>query len=178
MNRFDRTLSALAVFFSLVAITVGGAALHRAAGMSVVEPSSVPEKAGSLRIQIAEPLPGDEADGPELPLIGFVDAVGEKAAPPAATSLLYQQAGIELVAFVRPLVEPTVWWVQPRLRLSGDGSFEGTLSLGDEHGAGAGLEFEIQVLALPRGTFAPGDQLGSAPSGYSTSRTVRIKRRS
>lgn len=129
-------------------------------------------------LDLSEPQNGAEMTGPVIRIAGRTDfrttAIEVESNPRVNLALAQNQ--VELVPFVRPVSEAKWWWVQPSPVVRQDGSFEGSVFIGESGGAGIGIKFQIVVLAVPKGSVREGDKLVNLPFSYAASNIVTVKR--
>ena len=112
------------------------------------------------------------------PIAGLVDlrtTAAEVESPPPM-NLVLGDKNVELVPFVRPLSEAKWWWAQATPLVHRDGTFEGSVFIGEKRGSGVGVNFQIAVLAVPKGSITEGDRLTNLPFSYATSNVVTVRR--
>jgi hypothetical protein len=141
-----------------------------AAGRRVVDTA----QRTSLQLSIDSPANGEEIPSWTVALVGRVAVEGEPGRQ--AVDTLLGDRDIAIVPFVRPLTDQTHWWAQEQPVVHGDGTLEGTLSLGDQQGLGVALRFQVVLLALPRNVALRGEKFIDLPPGYATSPQITLKR--
>jgi hypothetical protein len=134
-------------------------------------------KQWELSIKLLQPANGSSVVGYVTRVVGSVDirtTAAEMSSPPKM-NLALQNKKVELVPFVRPLSEAKWWWVQASPVVRQDGSFEGSVFIGESSGAGVGVDFQIVVLAIPKGSVTEGDKLSNLPFSYGVSERCDYK---
>jgi len=174
MSRIDRSLIVASLTLSLTACGIAAWSVLRADELAAsASAAAPPPQQYDLAIQLSQPSDGDEVHGVQLSYSGFVDVASEGL---SAREALGPGSGVALVPLVRPLVDPLTWWVQAQPMVLDGGFFQGVVSMGEENGAGVGLEFELTVVALPDDVLAPGQQLQELPSSLAASQIVTVRR--
>lgn len=95
--------------------------------------------------------------------------------PTTNINLDLARRNIDIVPMVRPLSETNTWFAQTRLNIYKDGSFQGSANIGDKEGKGIGVNFQIVVIAVPKGTIRQGQSFHDLPHG-ATSRIITVRR--
>ena len=95
--------------------------------------------------------------------------------PTTDINLDLARRNIDVVPMVRPLSETNLWFVQTRPNIHKDGSFQGSVNIGDKEGRGIGVNFQIVVIAVPKGTIKQGQTFSDLPRG-ATSKTITVRR--
>ncbi len=132
-----------------------------------------------VSLDLSEPATGAEIGGYITRIAGSVDlrATAMDAESPPRMNLAMREHKVALVPFVKPLSEAKWWWAQPSPLVHEDGSFEGSVFIGEREGDGAGIEFQIVVLAVPMGSVSEGDRVVNLPSSnLATSNVAVVKR--
>jgi hypothetical protein len=132
-----------------------------------------------VNLNLAEPTTGAETNGYMARIAGTVDfrATATEVESPPKMNLALREHKVALVPFVKPLSEANRWWAQPSPVVHEDGSFEGSVLIGDREGQGVGIEFQVVVLAVPMGSVSEGDRVVNLPPGnVGTSNVVIVKR--
>lgn len=132
-----------------------------------------------VTLSLSEPTTDAEINGYITRIAGTVDfrASATDAESPPKMNLALREHKVALVPFVKPLSEAKWWWAQRSPVVHEDGSFEGSVFIGEPDGDGVGIEFQIVVLAVPMGSVSEGDRVVNLPSSnVATSDLVTVKR--
>ena len=130
-----------------------------------------------LRIAISSP-------DKETPVKNFVvELKGQVSIQPTYNSLNRPDVNLELLArevelipFVRPLSGAGVWYAQTKPSIAPDGSFTGSIYLGESNGPGENMDYQVVVCALPAGTVQEGDKYPDLPASGSASPLIKVHR--
>lgn len=131
-----------------------------------------------LSLTLKEPTDRAEIAGYVARIAGLVDfrTTATEVVSAPKLNLVLEEKHVKLVPFVKPLSEAKWWWAQANPLVREDGSFEGSVFIGDKAGAGVGVEFQLAVLAVPKGSVSEGDRLVNLPFSYSASNMVTVRR--
>ena len=131
-----------------------------------------------ISIHLSEPQNGSETVGYIVRLRGNVDfriaATHDESNPMINLSLSKEK--VDIVPLVRPLSEAKYWWTQSSPVVRQDGTFEGSVFLGEKGGADIAIEFQVIALAVPKGSSLEGTKLTNLPFFYAASNTITVKR--
>ena len=131
-----------------------------------------------IALVLSEPQPGTEISDFVIRLTGKVDfcVMAAQVESNSRVNLTLKENRVELVTCVKPLSEAKWWWVQTNPVVREDGHFEGSAFIGERMGTSKGVEFQIVVLAVPRGSMCEGDRHINLPFYYAASNVVNVKR--
>jgi hypothetical protein len=129
-------------------------------------------------LELSEPPNGSEISGHVARIAGTADfrATAAQVQSSPKVNLSLQENRVDLVPFVRPLSEAKWWWAQSIPVVRQDGGFEGSVFLGEQGGAGIGIDFQVVILAVPKGSVSEGNKFLNLPFSYAASNTVTVKR--
>lgn len=127
-----------------------------------------------LSLKLEEPVEGSQVSGYVTRIAGAANFRTTAVATNTKINLLLEEKRIALVPLVRPL-SGKWWWVQARPLVLPDGSFEGTVFVGDKE-SGADSEFQLTVLAVRKRSVSEGDRFAELPFFYTATKTVTIRR--
>ncbi|MBM4185527.1 MAG: hypothetical protein FJ207_15125 [Gemmatimonadetes bacterium] len=172
-----RRTSIAALALSLAAWATAGWTYLRVEGLEAEKRWARNVEDLRISLEIVEPTNQSEAHGAELRIGGNVSVAHTRDAPsPDSVEQILTQSEIEIVPIARALGYPTQWWVQMRPMVRPDGRFDGVVWVGEPNGVGVGLDFEIVVLAVPRGSLQKGETVAEIPLNYATSSPISVKR--
>lgn len=186
MNAQQGSLSILWKIFIVAALCLGISSLIVSiAGYwrsDQIQKMNRAEKNWETALNITEPPDGADISGRVLNVSGraiFRSPVQDIESKVKVNFALYQHQ-VELVPFVRPLSEssPDVnrWWVQPGPTVNQNGSFSGTIFVGNNEPADIGKKFQIVILAIPKKSVSEGDTFVNLPFSYVASNIITVKK--
>lgn len=83
---------------------------------------------------------------------------------------------IDIFPLVRPMSEANTWFAQTKPLIGSDGSFQSSVNIGDKEGRGIGMNFQIAVIAVPKGTIHQGDTFRDLPPYGASSKVITVRR--
>jgi hypothetical protein len=109
-----------------------------------------------IAINLSQPQERSEISGSAVPIAGKADfrVTAAQVDTVPTVNLTLEQNKVELVPFVRPISDAKWWWTQASPAVRQDGSFDGVIQIGEK-----GLEYQVIVLAVRKGSVAEGDKL-------------------
>jgi hypothetical protein len=165
------------VFFlgAIFGIFASGISIYNFGKINYIE--SIFKISESLEINLSEPKDGTEVSSRATRITGRINlktSADDNNLPSGVHSLLARHK-IELVPFVKPLSEEKFWWAQSSPVVQQNGIFTGSVFLGEERN-GVGNDFQIIVLAVPKGTTPEGSRILNLPFNSTASNTITVKR--
>lgn len=90
--------------------------------------------------------------------------------------LEFANKGIDIIPLVRPLSEANIWYAQTKPAITKEGDFHGSINIGDKEGRGIGINYQIIVIAVQKGTIKQGHTFRDLPAYLSAAGIITIKR--
>jgi len=136
------------------------------------------DKIGPLEVQLSlsEPEDGTEVEHYVIEIAGQITVAAHEPVSSLDVNLTLAERDIDIVPLVRPLSEANLWWAQTKPVIDRKGYFQGSVNVGDKDGRGVGEDFQIVVIAVPRGAISQGDTFRDLPTFGAASRIVTVKR--
>lgn len=134
-------------------------------------------KSWKLSIALSNPRNGTPVFGSTLRIFGQIEfriAAADDEFK-ARINLSLSKEKIDLVPYVRPISESKWWWAQPMPFIHQDGSFEGLVFIGEKQFTGQ-VEYQVIILAVPKGTSPEGSRSVNLPFFYAASNAITLTR--
>lgn len=174
-SRVWKIVSGLGLVLGIVSSVIS---IRSATKINQIEGLARQARDWKITIELTEPKEGLKVSSHVAKIAGKATfqatAANDQSNP--SVNLILEENQVELVPFVKPLSESKWWWVQAGPVVHQDGAFDGTVFDGERDGAGIGVEFQIVILAVPKGTISEGDKLVNLPFSYAASNVVTVKR--
>lgn len=178
-TRLWQSLNTTALVLSILASSVAILAYLEARGARKDLKALIEEgKKWEVSLRLLEPADRAEVFGYVTRIAGSIEfrTTAVEVQSPSKVNLALEEKNVELVPVVRPLSEAKWWWVQASPLVRQDGTFEGSVFIGEKTGIGIGVEFQLAVLAVPKGSMSEGARLVNLPFSYVASNTVTVRR--
>jgi hypothetical protein len=173
MERILKTVGFVAAVLSIAAIIVSAMTYLKVDRLQRLFEEIRPLE---LEISLIEPESGAEIRGYVTEVEGQITLARRDSDQDIDVNLTLAQRDIDVVVLVRPLSEANLWWAQTKPAIDRKGYFQGSANIGDKEGRGVGIDFQIIVIAVPRGAIAQGDTFRDLPTYGAASRMVTVRR--
>lgn len=173
MNKIKDIINLFASVLSIVAIVIS---CYNYFAIDRIQQHLVDIKPLMLEISITKPEEMAKLSGSVINIEGQITMGNITDNPNNDVCIGLAQRKIDIVPLVRPLSETNLWYAQTKPAINRNGHFDSSVNLGDNKGHGIGIDFQILVLAVPKGSINQGMIFRDLPPYGNASRMITVRR--